>query len=112
MSKNVLVTGATGFIGSNLCRVLLKAGYRVRAFHRPTSSLKLIEDLEVEYAIGDVTQPETLGDAMNGVDFVFHTASKVDYWREPDGIYSITVGGTRNVLQGGLYEFGRIIGCT
>jgi dihydroflavonol-4-reductase len=102
MSKNILVTGSTGFVGSNLCRALLDAHYHVRAFHRPTSSLKLIEDLDVEYASGDITQPETLVKAMDGVDFVFHTASKVDYWREPDGVYSITVGGTRNVLQAAL----------
>lgn len=102
MSKTSLVTGSTGFIGSSLCRGLLAAGYRVRAFHRPSSSLKLIEDLDVEHATGDVTQPETLIEAMEGVDFVFHAASKVDYWREPDGMYAVTVGGTRNVLSAAL----------
>jgi dihydroflavonol-4-reductase len=102
MSKKILVTGSTGFVGSNLCRALLDAGYQVRAFHRPSSSLNLIEGLDLEYASGDITQPKTLVEAMHGVDFVFHTASKVDYWREPDGMYSVTVGGTRNVLQAAL----------
>jgi dihydroflavonol-4-reductase len=102
MSKVALVTGSTGFIGSNLCRGLLAAGYQVHAFHRPTSSLELIEDLDVEHATGDITQPETLVEAMDGVDFVFHAASKVDYWREPDGMFAVTVGGTRNVLSAAL----------
>ena len=97
-----LVTGSTGFIGSHLCRALLEAGYRVRAFHRQTSSLDLLRHLEVEHAIGDVAQPQTLSAALAGVDVVFHAASKVDYWRGSDGMYAITVGGTRNVLQAAL----------
>lgn len=102
MNNNILVIGATGFIGSNLCRGLSNAGYHVRAFHRTTSSLKLIEDLQIDHAIGDLNKPSTLVNAMRGVDAVFHTASKVDYWRSPDGIYSSTVGGTRNVLEAAL----------
>jgi len=85
MPKTALVTGSTGFIGSKLCRALLEAGYIVRAFHRPSSSLNLIQDLEVEHALGDVTQPKTLTAAMKGVEVVFHAASKVDYWRGPEG---------------------------
>lgn len=102
MSKIALVTGSTGFIGSKLCRALLEAGYQVRAFHRPNSSQKLIQDLDVDHALGDVTQPGTITMAMEGVDVVFHTASKVDYWRGPDGMYKITVGGTQNVLGAAL----------
>jgi dihydroflavonol-4-reductase len=97
-----LVTGSTGFIGSHLCRALLDAGYKVRAFHRSTSSLKLIQNLDLEHSIGDVTQPKTVSDALEGVDVVFHAASKVDYWRGPDGMFPITVGGTRNVLKAAL----------
>jgi dihydroflavonol-4-reductase len=74
----------------------------VRAFHRTTSSLQLIEDLDVAHATGDITEPETLVTAMQGVEVVFHTASKVDYWRGPDGMYPSTVGGTRNVLEAAL----------
>jgi dihydroflavonol-4-reductase len=102
MINTVLVTGSTGFLGSNLCRGLIDAGFHVRAFHRQTSSLKLIEGLGLESAVGDLTRLETLVDAMQGVDAVFHTASKVDYWRGEDGMYQSTVGGTRNVLEAAL----------
>jgi len=97
-----LVTGSTGFIGSHLCRTLLDAGYRVRAFHRAPSSLQLIADLDVEHAVGDLTQPDTLAKAMPGIAVVFHAASQVDYWRRPNRMYPVTVGGTRNVLQAAL----------
>jgi len=74
----------------------------VRAFHRETSSLDLIRDLDVEHVTGDVTQPQTLAEAFRGVDVVFHAASKVDYWRGSNGMYPITVGGTRNVFLAAL----------
>ncbi len=94
-----LVTGSTGFLGSHLCRTLLEAGYGVRAFHRPSSSLTLLEGLDVEYAVGDVTQPATLEEAMQGVEAVFHAAGQVSYWRDSTLMYQVTVGGTRNVLE-------------
>jgi dihydroflavonol-4-reductase len=102
MPNIALVTGSTGFIGSNLCRALVESGYRVRAFHRPTSSQNLIQDLDVDHTLGDITQPETITAAMKGVDVVFHTASKVDYWRGPEGMYKVTVDGTGNLLQAAL----------
>lgn len=94
-----LVTGSTGFLGSHLCQALLESGYRVRAFHRPSSALTLLEGLDVEYAVGDITQPATLEKAMLGVEAVFHTAGQVSYWRDSQLMYKITVGGTRNVLE-------------
>lgn len=95
----VLVTGATGFLGAHLCRALLERGYRVRAFHRPTSSPRLLSGLEVEHATGDLTQPESLAAALEGVQTVFHTAAWMG-GRDPTGQqYAVTVEGTRNVLQ-------------
>ena len=55
----ILVTGSTGFIGASLCRALLAKGHQVRAFHRPTSTLRLLDDLPVEHFLGDLTQPDT-----------------------------------------------------
>ncbi len=93
-----LVTGSTGFVGAHLCRGLLERGYRVRAFHRSTSTLRLLEGLDVEHAIGDLTQPETLHDAMEGAAVVFHAAAWMGGNSPAGRQYAVTVEGTRNVL--------------
>jgi ribosomal protein L11 methyltransferase len=66
-----LVTGSTGFVGSRLCRALIEAGQPLRAFHRSSSSLEALEHLgnrSFEHTVGDITQPETLKKAMQGVE--------------------------------------------
>lgn len=95
----ILVTGSTGFIGSNLCRTLLEQNHQIRAFHRPTSSLRLLEGLEIEHAQGDLTQPETLQAAMEGMEVVFHAAAWMGGKEQAGRQYAVTVEGTRNVLQ-------------
>lgn len=98
-----LVTGATGFIGANLVEALTERGWTVRALHRPSSSLKALAGLRYESAIGDVTEPSSLGAAMAGVDVVFHVAAVADYWRsDADRMMRVNVDGTRNVLQAAL----------
>lgn len=96
---SILVTGATGFIGSQICRALVAAGQPVRAFHRPDSSLAALEDLRLERVVGDVTQPATLSAAMQGVEVVFHTAAVVGRRGSPALMPAVTVQGTRNVLR-------------
>lgn len=98
MPETVLVTGATGFLGSALCRSLLALGHPVRALHRPTSSLTLLEGLPVTRFIGDVLQPETLAPALEGADWVFHAAAEAAHWRRPASLIRTAVDGTRNVL--------------
>ena len=96
----VLVTGSTGFIGSHLCQALAGEGHTVRAFHRPNSTLRGLEGIAVEHVQGDLTQPETVAAAMQGVDVVFHTAAMMSGGREAAGrMYAITVEGTRAVMN-------------
>ena len=109
---NVLVTGATGFVGAQLCRALVERGHAVRAFHRATSNLTLIADLPVEHIVGDLTQPETIAAAMQNVDAVFHTAAQMggSGSDHPGRMYTVTVEGTRSVLQAALEAgVGRVV---
>ncbi len=98
---NALVTGSTGFIGAALCRALVVRGHTVRAFHRPTSNLHLLNDLPVEHAIGDLTQPDTIRTAMQGIEVVFHTAAQLGGAGSDTAgrMYTVTVEGTRAVLR-------------
>ncbi|PKO04741.1 MAG: hypothetical protein CVU41_15365 [Chloroflexi bacterium HGW-Chloroflexi-3] len=97
-----LVTGSTGFIGGALCTALIEKGFSVRAFHRSTSNLTLIKDLPVEHVIGDLTQPEILKSAMQGVDVVFHTAAMLGIKSNVAQHTATTILGTRSVMETAL----------
>jgi len=98
--KKVLVTGGTGFIGSNLSLKLLCEGYDVRILRRPTSNLLAIDGIDVEHFIGDILDTDSLRKAMKGRDTVFHTAATVSFWsKKRDSIYEVNVQGTRNVAN-------------
>src|SRR6267143_4272596 len=70
----VLITGATGFIGSHLAEQLHQKGYVLRCLVRKTSNLRWIEHLPVEYYYGDLFDEEVLKQAVEGVDCVYHVA--------------------------------------
>ena len=75
--RPVLVTGATGLVGAAVVRHLLAGGVAVRVLRRETSRLDLLGDVAVEHAIGDVTEPESVREAVRGVAAVFHVAGVV-----------------------------------
>ncbi len=98
--KNVLVTGGTGFIGSNLAIALRELGYNVRILRRTDSDLRAIGNADVEHCIGDVRDPASIARAVKGCDTVFHTAAVVSYWpRERERMFEVNIGGTRNVIE-------------
>ena len=79
------VTGATGFLGSHVARVLSEQGADLRLLVRPTSNLKNLEGLtagssRVETAAGDLRNPTSLENAMAGCEVVFHVAADYRLW--------------------------------
>ncbi len=68
----VLVTGGTGFLGRSVVRWLVATGHEVRCLVRPTSALDPMAGRTVEYWRGDVTEPDTLGPALEDIDTVVH----------------------------------------
>ena len=97
--KIALVTGASGFIGSNLCRRLAADGWHARALLRQTSSRKFLEGLEVEQCLGAIDDPESLRPALQGVHTVFHLAARPPDWGKLELFRQDNVQGTKNVLQ-------------
>jgi dihydroflavonol-4-reductase len=98
-----LVTGATGFIGGNLVRELLKQGYQVRALVRKASNHKNIQGLDIEVAFGDLRDRECLDRALEGCDVLFHVAASYTFWTpDPRVIYETNVKGTENILTAAL----------
>ncbi|MCX6133912.1 MAG: SDR family oxidoreductase [Ignavibacteriales bacterium] len=98
--KNVLVTGGTGFLGSNLAAALLEGGCNVRILRRAGSDTAALGPLPVEHCIGDVRDVDSLRRAAKGCDTVFHTAALISYWRKERLLmYEVNIQGTRNVAQ-------------
>ncbi len=99
------VTGATGFIGSSVARVLLKAGCHVRALVRSGADERAIAGLPIERIVGDVRDAESVRAAMHGCQHVYHVAALYTYWTHcPADIYNTNVTGTRNVLAAAQAE--------
>ena len=95
-----LVTGAAGFIGSNVVRTLVEEGHDVRALHLPREDSRNLRGLDVERVAGDVTSKDDLRRAMKDRDVVFHLAAIYALWtRDADRMFRVNVEGTRNVLE-------------
>jgi nucleoside-diphosphate-sugar epimerase len=92
-----LVTGATGFIGSNLVKELVRRGHEVTCLVRKTSDLRCLEDLEVDIAYGDCTERDSLLQLSRNFSHVFHLAGLTKARREED-FYLTNVQGTENLL--------------
>lgn len=93
----ILVTGATGFLGTRLVELLTQRGYRVRALARKLSNIEKLKKLQSEIFYGDVASVDSLKPAFEGVDMVVHAAADTE-GREEDSELS-TIQGTKNVID-------------
>ncbi len=93
-----LITGATGFIGGHLAERLAREGHQVRCLVRASSDTSLLEKLDVEIAVGDLTSARSLAGATRGCRYVLHCGALVSDWETTSEIARINVQGTENLL--------------
>src|ERR1700690_2478700 len=94
------VTGATGFLGSHVARVLAEQGAELRLLVRPTSDLRNLDGLAADRVAGDLRDPGSIEKAVAGCDVVFHVAADYRLWvRDPAEMYRSNVEGTRSLLE-------------
>ena len=99
-TDRVLVTGASGFVGSAVARALVQRGHAVRAIVRPASPTKHLDGFDLEFVHGDLRDAAAVRRAMTGVRYLFHVAADYRLWaRDPREIVENNVLGTRHVMD-------------
>jgi dihydroflavonol-4-reductase len=99
----VLVTGASGFVGSAVAAKLVERGFSVRALVRATSPRTHLAGLDLDYVQGDLRDAETIRPAMAGARYLFHVAADYRLWaRDRNEIVVNNVTGTRVMMEEAL----------
>lgn len=107
-SKPVLVVGATGFLGTEICRQLIASNKKVRALVRHSSDavkVNALQEMGVETVTGDIKDPASLSNAFDGVGAVISTASSTISQQEGDSIDSVDRLGQLNVVDAASKAF-------
>src|SRR5512140_2610944 len=101
--KTAFVTGGTGFIGSRLTALLVRRGVEVRALARSQAGMEKVKALGAVPVQGDVTDPQSMKEAMRGCDVVFHVAAMYEVGtRYAPQMEAVNVNGARNVFETAL----------
>lgn len=96
----VLITGASGFVGSSLVKSLASTGADITALSRSALSAERLQDISLTQVTADITKPETLKGLFQGIDYVIHAAGKLgEYGFSEEDYMRLHVDGTRNVLN-------------
>ncbi len=97
---SAFLTGGTGFVGANLCRLLLKQGLKVKALARKGGDRRNLDGLNIEIIEGGLTDQAAIEAGVAGCRYVFHVAADYRIWiRNPDAMYQANVAGTEIVLR-------------
>lgn len=96
----VLLTGATGFIGAAILRRLSREDLAIRVLVRETSDRFHLKNIETEICVGDLGDKASLQNAMKGCDALIHTAAEYRLWTsDPNGMVASNITGTANILS-------------
>lgn len=96
--SRVLITGGTGFIGRHLVPHLHEQGYDIRCLVRPTSDVRFLQPYDVEFVHGNMSDPDSLRKAVDGVDTVFHLAGVAQVvWNQE--FHELHVKGTQRLAE-------------
>jgi nucleoside-diphosphate-sugar epimerase len=107
----ILVTGSTGFLGGHLAKALLEGGYEVKALVRHGSDVEGLKGAELVY--GDLAQPDSLRQAVGGVEAIYHLAAIRDKWGIPyEAYYAVNVKGTQNLLDAAAGRVDKFVYCS
>jgi dihydroflavonol-4-reductase len=99
----VFITGATGFLGGALARVLAQEGAEIHVLARATADRRALDDVQVTWHEGDVTVPESLSGLFQGSDWIIHAAGRLGQASVPEAAYRrVNVDGARNVMEAAL----------
>jgi dihydroflavonol-4-reductase len=100
MSQTVLVTGATGLAGANICKLLVERGDAVRALARRSADTAPLAELGVDVVTGDVTDPDAVLRAAAGTEAAIHCAALLGGASQDMADFeAVNIGGTKNVLD-------------
>jgi len=98
----IFITGATGLLGSFICRDLLKKGYKVRAIKRENSRMTLLEDItdQIDWVVGNMDDTTFLEEALQGVEAVIHGAAIISFdKRDEPAMHKTNVEGTTDLVN-------------
>jgi dihydroflavonol-4-reductase len=103
MSETVLVLGASGFLGSHVCKKLVQQGRQVRILVRDSSDTRSTDHLQLERCVGDVLNRQSIDEAMRGCCAVYYCVVDTRAWlRDPTPLYEVNVGGLVNAMDAAL----------
>jgi dihydroflavonol-4-reductase len=96
----ILITGADGLLGSNLCRLLLEQGHELNVLLHPQSKSTSLDELNIVKYEGDILKPETIEPAMQDCDAVIHAAANTSVWPARSAmVRKVNVEGTKNMVN-------------